>query len=159
MERNLIFILILRCGCERNFTCHFQFDIFFLSYSETNSLCSWVILSQKKSVHNYDEFITEEIHPYPTQPPPPTPPMHGKLDIYHDPEVFAELDQIAINVRFCFFSSNYCWCDWGDYSISFSFAFYSRTRPIFHVVWECYVVWNSKNYWFQNLFICCCISN
>jgi hypothetical protein len=36
--------------------------------------------------------------PYPSQPPPPSPPLISKMDIYHDPNVFAELDQIAINV-------------------------------------------------------------
>ncbi|CAG2182407.1 unnamed protein product [Oppiella nova] len=36
--------------------------------------------------------------PYPAQPPSPSPPLISKMDIYHDPNVFAELDQIAINV-------------------------------------------------------------
>lgn len=36
---------------------------------------------------------------YPSAPPPPNVPTISKLDIYSDPNVFAELDQIAINVR------------------------------------------------------------
>ncbi|KAF7489929.1 Kyphoscoliosis peptidase [Sarcoptes scabiei] len=35
---------------------------------------------------------------YPSQPPPPSISSISKLDIYNDPSVFAELDQIAINV-------------------------------------------------------------
>ena len=35
---------------------------------------------------------------YPIHPPPPTVPSISKLDIYSDPNVFADLDQIAINV-------------------------------------------------------------
>lgn len=35
---------------------------------------------------------------YPSAPPPPNVPTISKLDIYSDPNVFAELDQIAINV-------------------------------------------------------------
>ncbi|OTF83220.1 Hillarin-like protein [Euroglyphus maynei] len=35
---------------------------------------------------------------YPSQPPPPSITSISKLDIYNDPSVFAELDQVAINV-------------------------------------------------------------
>lgn len=35
---------------------------------------------------------------YPPSPPPPAIPAVSKLDIYHDPYVFAEVDEIAINV-------------------------------------------------------------
>ena len=35
---------------------------------------------------------------YPSHPPPPSVPTISKLDIYNDPSVFADLDQIAINV-------------------------------------------------------------
>ncbi len=35
---------------------------------------------------------------YPSQPPPPGPPPYSKQQIYGDPEVFAEVDQRAINV-------------------------------------------------------------
>ncbi|XP_027196451.2 peptidase hillarin [Dermatophagoides pteronyssinus] len=35
---------------------------------------------------------------YPSQPPPPTITSISKLDIYNDPSVFNELDQVAINV-------------------------------------------------------------
>lgn len=45
-----------------------------------------------------DEFTNDDINPYPSQPPPPTPATISKTDIYTDPEVFSELDQIAINV-------------------------------------------------------------
>jgi hypothetical protein len=51
---------------------------------------------------NEKTLLSEEeppIMPYPSQPPPPSPPLISKMDIYHDPNVFAELDQIAINVR------------------------------------------------------------
>lgn len=36
--------------------------------------------------------------PYPTSAPPPLPPTISKAEIYSDPSVFEELDQIAINV-------------------------------------------------------------
>nr|XP_050041817.1 hillarin-like isoform X1 [Dermacentor andersoni] len=45
-----------------------------------------------------EEFTNDEINPYPSHPPPPTPASISKTDIYTDPEVFSELDQIAINV-------------------------------------------------------------
>ncbi|XP_046920221.2 peptidase hillarin [Dermatophagoides farinae] len=37
-------------------------------------------------------------HSYPSQPPAPSITSISKLDIYNDPSVFAELDQVAINV-------------------------------------------------------------
>ncbi|XP_067124592.1 hillarin-like [Centruroides vittatus] len=39
-----------------------------------------------------------ELAPYPLFPPPPIPTVVSKVEIYSDPSVFAELDQIAINV-------------------------------------------------------------
>ena len=36
---------------------------------------------------------------YPAQPPPPMPPPQAKTDIYLSPEEFAEVDQLAIDVR------------------------------------------------------------
>ncbi|KAI1280830.1 Kyphoscoliosis peptidase [Halotydeus destructor] len=41
---------------------------------------------------------TEEVVPYPSQPPAPCPPTISKADIYSDPNVFADIDQVAINV-------------------------------------------------------------
>ncbi|XP_054161637.1 hillarin-like [Oppia nitens] len=57
----------------------------FTEFSQTN----------ERSYMNSDE---SSIMPYPSQPPPPSPPVISKMDIYSDPNVFAELDQIAINV-------------------------------------------------------------
>uniref|UniRef100_A0A131YWT6 Tgc transglutaminase/protease like domain containing protein involved in cytokinesis n=1 Tax=Rhipicephalus appendiculatus TaxID=34631 RepID=A0A131YWT6_RHIAP len=45
-----------------------------------------------------EEFTNDDINAYPSHPPPPTPASISKTDIYTDPEVFSELDQIAINV-------------------------------------------------------------
>ncbi|XP_013773094.1 hillarin-like [Limulus polyphemus] len=45
-----------------------------------------------------ESYVTEEMSSYPTHPPPPTPPQLSKFDIYSDPVIFAELDQVAINV-------------------------------------------------------------
>ncbi|KAL3221250.1 hypothetical protein MRX96_029583 [Rhipicephalus microplus] len=45
-----------------------------------------------------EEFTNDDINTYPSHPPPPTPASISKTDIYTDPEVFSELDQIAINV-------------------------------------------------------------
>ncbi|XP_076353635.1 hillarin-like [Tachypleus tridentatus] len=45
-----------------------------------------------------ERHVTEEMTSYPTRPPPPTPPKLSKFEIYSDPAVFAELDQVAINV-------------------------------------------------------------
>lgn len=56
---------------------------------------------------NERNYITEDevpIMPYPSQPPPPGLPLISKMDIYNDPNVFAELDQIAINVSLLFCS-------------------------------------------------------
>lgn len=41
---------------------------------------------------------TEDILPYPSHPPPPSPPSVSKMDIYSDPSVFSEVDQVAISV-------------------------------------------------------------
>ena len=46
-----------------------------------------------------DDYQTEELFPYPSNPPAPQPPGVAKTDIYHDPMVFADIDQIAISVR------------------------------------------------------------
>ena len=35
---------------------------------------------------------------YPAQPPPPGPPSFAKIEIYKDPEEFAEVDARAISV-------------------------------------------------------------
>ena len=40
----------------------------------------------------------EDVIPYPNQPPPPAPPTLSKMDIYSDPSVFSDIDQVAINV-------------------------------------------------------------
>ena len=54
---------------------------------------------QAESLYIDDEYgETEELFPYPTNPPAPTPPGVAKTDIYHDPMVFADIDQIAISV-------------------------------------------------------------
>ncbi|XP_076355928.1 hillarin-like [Tachypleus tridentatus] len=45
-----------------------------------------------------DGYVSEELVPYPTHPPSPTPPQTEKVEIYNDPTVFTELDQVAINV-------------------------------------------------------------
>ncbi|XP_067137099.1 hillarin-like [Centruroides vittatus] len=45
-----------------------------------------------------DGYYAEELVPYPTHPPPPGPPQMYKIDIYSDPSIFSDLDQIAINV-------------------------------------------------------------
>ncbi|XP_076307028.1 hillarin-like [Tachypleus tridentatus] len=58
-------------------------------------------LERLKSVYDEndkDGYVTEELVPYPTHPPPPTPPLIDKIEIYSDPSVFADLDQVAINV-------------------------------------------------------------
>ena len=44
------------------------------------------------------EDVPPELHEYPTQPPPPSPATVGKIEIYDDPEVFSEVDQLAIQV-------------------------------------------------------------
>ena len=52
-----------------------------------------------------DDYQTEELFPYPSNPPAPQPPSIAKTDIYHDPMVFADIDQIAISVKNQFFIS------------------------------------------------------
>ncbi len=44
---------------------------------------------------NGDELVTVE---YPAQPPPPLPPAFAKIEIYKDPDEFAEVDGRAISV-------------------------------------------------------------
>ncbi|XP_076331137.1 hillarin-like [Tachypleus tridentatus] len=56
-------------------------------------------LEKKKCTYSDRQcYVTEELIPYPTHSPPPSPPKLSKRDIYNDPAVFAELDQVAINV-------------------------------------------------------------
>ncbi|XP_013784133.1 hillarin-like [Limulus polyphemus] len=58
-----------------------------------------VELERRESLYSDRESnVTEELVPYPTHTPPPSPPQLSKSDIYNDPVVFAELDQVAINV-------------------------------------------------------------
>lgn len=51
-----------------------------------------------ESLYIDDEYQTSELMPYPSQPPAPQPPGVAKTDIYHDPLIFADIDQIAISV-------------------------------------------------------------
>lgn len=52
-----------------------------------------------ESLYIEDDYQTEEeLLPYPSNPPAPQPPGVAKTDIYHDPLVFADIDQIAISV-------------------------------------------------------------
>ncbi|XP_076062856.1 peptidase hillarin [Oratosquilla oratoria] len=55
-------------------------------------------LIQEKRSEFVDDDEEEEVPNYPALPPPPMPPPQTKLDIYHDPEEFAEVDQLAIQV-------------------------------------------------------------
>lgn len=59
-----------------------------------------------ESLYIEDDYQTEELLPYPSNPPAPQPPGVAKTDIYHDPLVFADIDQIAISVseKFSFVS-------------------------------------------------------
>lgn len=52
-----------------------------------------------ESLYIDDDYQTEELFPYPSNPPAPQPPGVAKTDIYHDPLVFADIDQIAISVK------------------------------------------------------------
>lgn len=52
-----------------------------------------------ESLYIDDDYQTEELFPYPSNAPAPQPPGVAKTDIYHDPLVFADIDQIAISVR------------------------------------------------------------
>ena len=45
---------------------------------------------------------TDELQPYPSNAPPPQPPAMAKTQIYANPLVFADIDQIAISVNFWF---------------------------------------------------------
>ena len=61
-----------------------------------------------ESLYIDDDYQTEELFPYPSNPPAPQPPGVANTDIYHDPLVFADIDQIAISViifhfEFCVF--------------------------------------------------------
>jgi hypothetical protein len=53
-----------------------------------------------ESLYIDDDYQTEELFPYPNNLPAPQPPGVAKTDIYHDPLVFADIDQIAISVIF-----------------------------------------------------------
>lgn len=53
-----------------------------------------------ESLYIDDDYQTEELFPYPSNPPAPQPPGVAKTDIYHNPLVFADIDQIAISVTF-----------------------------------------------------------
>ncbi|GFW49419.1 hillarin [Trichonephila clavipes] len=54
------------------------------------------VLSQ--NLNDREGYLSDDLVPYPTHPPPPSPPLISKIEIYSDPSVFSELDQIAINV-------------------------------------------------------------
>lgn len=56
------------------------------------------LIVQKRAEFVDNEEEMEETSQYPAQPPPPNPPSFAKQEIYHDPTVFAEVDQRAINV-------------------------------------------------------------
>ncbi|XP_063613385.1 hillarin-like isoform X2 [Penaeus indicus] len=53
------------------------------------------LIQEKRSEYLEDD---EELEHYPASPPPPQPPPQTKLDIYTDPEEFAQVDQLAIQV-------------------------------------------------------------
>jgi len=44
------------------------------------------------------DYADEELFPYPSNPPHPQPPQVAKMQLYRDPLVFADIDQIAISV-------------------------------------------------------------
>lgn len=44
------------------------------------------------------DYGDEELFPYPSNPPQPQPPQVAKMQLYRDPLVFADIDQIAISV-------------------------------------------------------------
>ncbi|KAG8184824.1 hypothetical protein JTE90_004922 [Oedothorax gibbosus] len=56
----------------------------------------YMVMSQ--NLNDREGYLSEELVPYPTHPPPPSPPLISKIEIYSDPSVFMELDQVAINV-------------------------------------------------------------
>ena len=45
------------------------------------------------------DYGDEELFPYPSNPPQPQPPQVAKMQLYRDPLVFADIDQIAISVE------------------------------------------------------------
>ncbi|GIX91077.1 hillarin [Caerostris extrusa] len=53
---------------------------------------------RSQNLNDREGYLSEDLVPYPTHPPPPSPPLISKIEIYSDPSVFSELDQIAINV-------------------------------------------------------------
>ncbi|KAK8738384.1 hypothetical protein OTU49_003839 [Cherax quadricarinatus] len=55
-------------------------------------------LIQEKRSEYLEEDEEEALEHYPAQPPPPLPPPQTKTDIYTDPDEFAEVDQLAIQV-------------------------------------------------------------
>ncbi|XP_017484450.1 PREDICTED: uncharacterized protein LOC108373117 [Rhagoletis zephyria] len=62
----------------------------------TEKLQEFTISRSASNGSSYNSGIP--VASYPSAPPPPNVPTISKLDIYSDPNVFAELDQIAINV-------------------------------------------------------------
>ncbi|XP_037086909.1 hillarin-like [Pollicipes pollicipes] len=62
------------------------------------------LINERKIEHMMTQLGDEreedvpELHEYPAQPPPPSPATVGKIEIYDDPEVFSEVDQLAIQV-------------------------------------------------------------
>jgi hypothetical protein len=57
----------------------------------------------RKSLQTNDSLLSrvqhsDDVIPYPNQPPPPAPPSISKMEIYSDPSVFSDIDQVAINV-------------------------------------------------------------
>ena len=54
------------------------------------------LIQEKRSEYMEEEEVIDH---YPAQPPPPMPPPQTKTDIYMDPDEFAEVDQLAIQVR------------------------------------------------------------
>lgn len=53
------------------------------------------LIQEKRSEYMEEEEVVDH---YPAQPPPPMPPPQTKTDIYMDPDEFAEVDQLAIQV-------------------------------------------------------------
>lgn len=53
-----------------------------------------------ESLYIDEDFQTVDVSPYPSNAPSPQPHGVAKIDIYHDPLVFADIDQIAISVSF-----------------------------------------------------------
>jgi hypothetical protein len=59
------------------------------------------LIQEKRAKYITTESVEgeeEETGDYPSQPPPPTPPMFAKQEIYRDPKVFKAVDERAINV-------------------------------------------------------------